>query len=486
MLFNSIEYIVFFLPLVALLFFALNRFAHQIWALRLLVAASVFFYGYWDPTYILLLVLSMAANFIFGRLICSPSALHPKLVLWIGVAFNIILLGIFKFTDFTIDNLNFLFGSALPHLKIILPLGISFFTFTQIAFLVDCYHHKVKNYSLTNYFLFVTYFPHLIAGPIVHHSEMMPQFDDTANKRINPENLKDGVLLFFIGLFKKVVLADTLAFWANQGFNNPQGMTFFVAWSTSLSYAFQLYFDFSGYTDMALGASKIFNIYLPINFNSPYKALNIRDFWGRWHITLSRFLRDYLYIPLGGNRKGDLHMYFNIFLTFLLGGIWHGAGWTFALWGMLHGLGMIVYRLWEKTRITMPKVLAWFLTFNFVNVAWVFFRAHNVEDALIILRGMAGMEGFVLPTQILNLLPSFLRNYIQGLGTVPNLGDGTIMGFVEMAIFILMSLLIVTLFKNSQEMPVRHKEIACVFILAFCVQKIAFSQLPSEFLYFRF
>ncbi len=485
-LFNSTEFIIFFLPLVAVVYFTLSRSVPHVWALRWLVVASVFFYGFWDPRYILLLLLSITANFIFGRLICKPYFTYRNQVLWIGVAFNIILLGIFKYTDFSIDNINFLFGLHLDHVGIILPLGISFFTFTQIAFLVDCYHDKVKNYSLTNYFLFVTYFPHLLAGPIIHHSEMMPQFDDASNKKLNPTNFRDGILLFSIGLFKKVALADTLAIWANQGFDNPHHMSFFVAWSTSLSYTFQLYFDFSGYTDMALGISKIFNIHLPINFNSPYKATSIQDFWRRWHITLSRFLRDYLYIPLGGNRKGESQAYFNIFLTFLLGGIWHGAGWTFAVWGILHGFGMIAHRLWQKTRIVMPRMLAWFVTFNFLNLGWVFFRAHTLNDALEIFRGMAGMEAFVLPTQILSLLPSFFRTFILGFGTVSNLADGTVMGCVEMTTFLIMSLLIVTLFNNSQEMSLRHKEIACVFILAFCLQKIAFNQVPSEFLYFRF
>ena len=367
-----------------------------------------------------------------------------------------------------------------------LPLGISFFTFTQIAFLVDCSRSDTKSYGFVTYSLFVTYFPHLLAGPIIHHNEVMPQFDDRDNKRVNRDHLRDGALLFLIGLSKKVILADALTFWANRGFSDTSNMTFFVAWSTSLCYTFQLYFDFSGYTDMALGASMMLNIRLPINFNSPYKALNLQDFWKRWHITLSRFLRDYLYIPLGGNRKGKFRTVLNLFLTFTLGGIWHGAGWTFLLWGMLHGLGVVVFRLWQKTRIKMPVVIAWFLTFNFVNICWIFFRAQTFHDALAILRGMVGLEGLVLPHQLLNLLPTITRRFIGGSGTITNLGDGTVMGFIEMEAFLLLALMLAVFSKNSQEMSPRQREIACILTLAFCIQKVFFNQIPSEFLYFRF
>ena len=237
--------------------------------------------------------------------------------------------------------------------------------------------------------LFVTFFPHLIAGPILHHREMMSQFESRWALGMRYRNIVSGLFIFSIGLFKKVVLADTFAIWANAGFGGNGSLDFFSAWATSLSYTFQLYFDFSGYCDMAIGASLLFNIWLPINFNSPYKALSIQDFWRRWHITLSRFLQDYLYIPLGGNHCTNSRIYLNLMVTFVLGGIWHGASWMFVIWGALHGLALVVHRAWGNLGLAMPKVLAWLLTFNFVNLTWVFFRAENIEDAIRILRGMS-------------------------------------------------------------------------------------------------
>lgn len=486
MLFNSLEYILVFLPLVITVFCVFNRFDFFRSSILWLVIASLYFYGYWNPIYIPLLIFSIITNFGFGKMICNSYPFKPKVALAVGVAFNIILLSFYKYMDFIIDNINLLLQSNLQHQNITLPLGISFFSFTQIAFLVDCYRNKVTNYSITNYSLFVTYFPHLLAGPIIHHKEMMPQFEKIDNKRLNLDNIRNGGLLFCIGLCKKILVADTLAIWANSGFNNVTGMTFFVAWCTSLCYTFQIYFDFSGYTDMALGTSKMFNIELPINFNSPYKALNPQDFWRRWHITLSRFLRDYLYIPLGGNQKGEIRTVLNVIITFSLGGLWHGAGWTFLFWGLLNGIGVVVFRLWCRTRIVMPKALAWLLTFNFVNICWIFFRARTLEDAFKIIKGMAGIEGFVLPEEILSFLPLFFHKFITGLGKVANLADGSLIGFVEMSTFIIFSFMIVTLFKNSQEMSPRAKKVVCISTFALCVQKLVFSQVASEFLYFRF
>ncbi|MDN5089969.1 MBOAT family O-acyltransferase, partial [Aliarcobacter butzleri] len=311
--------------------------------------------------------------------------------------FNLGLLGYFKYTDFFLDNFNGIFGTNIPLPHIILPLGISFFTFTQIAFLVDAYKQEAKEYSLINYMLFVTYFPHLLAGPILHHKEMMPQFASKYNWVKNYRNIALGLFIFSIGLFKKVVIADTFAIWANAGFDTATTLNLIEAWATSLSYTFQLYFDFSGYTDMAIGISLMFNIKLPINFNSPYKALSIQDFWRRWHMTLSRFLRDYLYIPLGGNRKGNIRTYVNLITTFLLGGLWHGAGWTFIIWGLLHGIALAIHRLWQSLGFRMNKILAWFITFNFINITWIFFRAKDFESAMKVLGSMFSFDNVVLP-----------------------------------------------------------------------------------------
>ena len=292
-----------------------------------------------------------------------------------GITGNLALLAYFKYMDFFITNINDLTGGHIRLLQITLPLGISFFTFTQIAYLVDAYRRLAKEYSFLNYFLFVTFFPHLLAGPIIHHQEMMPQFDRLKNKLLNHRNLVHGLLLFFIGLFKKVVIADTLAVWADQGFDHAAVLNLVEAWTVSLSYSLQLYFDFSGYTDMALGSSLMFNIRLPINFNSPYRSSSIQEFWRRWHMTLagsSGTTSIYPWVVTGFLRCGSI---INLFVTFFIIGLWHGAGWTFVCWGLMHGVAIVVQKIWEKLHIALPRFLAWFLTFSFVNFSWVFFRA---------------------------------------------------------------------------------------------------------------
>ena len=335
----------------------------------------------------------MLFNYIIGNALnenFEKIKIHNKILLGFGITANLLLLGYFKYSDFFLENFNLAFDGSVPLLHLALPLAISFFTFQQVAYLVDSYRKETAEYDFLNYALFVTFFPQLIAGPIVHHKEMMPQFASRWNLVKNYKNIAVGLFIFAIGLFKKVVIADTFAKWATAGFDHAEVLNLLEAWATSLSYTFQLYFDFSGYTDMAIGAALLFNIRLPINFNSPYKALDIQDFWRRWHITLSRFLRDYIYIPLGGNRKGSFRTYSNLLATFVLGGIWHGAGWTFVFWGFLHGMALVIHRFWKQLGFTMPKVLAWFITFNFINIAWVFFRANTFDDALKVLTGMFG------------------------------------------------------------------------------------------------
>lgn len=309
-------------------------------------------------------------------------------MLFISISINLGLLAFFKYANFFVSNVDLVFHQKIVPPPMIIPLGISFFTFTQIAYLVDSYLGKAKEYSFLNYALFVTFFPHLIAGPILHHAEMMPQFKSRWTLSIRYRNILLGLIIFSMGLFKKAVIADTFALWANAGFDATTTLDFFSAWAASLSYTFQLYFDFSGYSDMAIGSALFFNIRLPINFNSPYKALDIQDFWRRWHMTMSRFFRDYLYFPLGGSRCSANRTLFNLMLTFVLVGLWHGAGWMFIIWGALHGAALVVHRRWSLLNITLPKALAWFLTFNFVNIAWVFFRAKTLADAVKVLRGM--------------------------------------------------------------------------------------------------
>lgn len=394
MIFSSPKFILLFLPIAFMGYFGLNRLRLVLAGKAWLVLVSLFFYAYWNIAYLPILVGSILFNFAVGTRLSSAlerdsTWLPPRVVLGVGIAANLALLGYFKYANFLTDNINAAFhlGIVLP--EILLPLGISFFTFTQIAYLVDSYRGEAKEYDFLNYVLFVTFFPHLIAGPILHHREMMSQFRSRWVLAVRYRHIALGLFIFSIGLFKKVVIADTFAIWANAGFDGDAPLDFFGAWAASLSYTFQLYFDFSGYCDMAIGAALLFNIWLPINFNSPYQALDIQDFWRRWHITLSRYLRDYLYIPLGGNRCSTPRVYLNLMATFILGGLWHGASWMFVLWGAFHGLALVAHRAWSGLGLRLPKALAWLLTFGFINVTWVFFRADSMDSALRVLRGMA-------------------------------------------------------------------------------------------------
>lgn len=387
MLFNSAEYIFLFLPVAVLGYFFLNDRDRHKEAKLWLVFASLFFYGYWNYRYIALLVISLLVNY--------RTAYHAegnKKLLVFGVLFNLALLFYFKYCDFFIENVNQLAGMSLHLMNVVLPLGISFITFQKIAYLVDSYKGKVKNRSFIDFSLFATFFPQLIAGPIVHHAEIIPQFNEQKKSLFSWKNIAVGTAIFMIGLFKKVVIADYFYWIVFAGHDIKNNYSFFAAWALSLFYTIQIYFDFSGYTDMAIGAALLMNIKLPQNFHSPYKARNITDFWRRWHMTLSRWLRDYLYIPLGGNRAGEARVALNLMVTFVIGGVWHGANWTFVIWGVLHGASVIFYKIWCKLRIEAPSFIAIPVTFFLVNFLWVFFRAESVSSAVSILRGMADVS----------------------------------------------------------------------------------------------
>lgn len=412
MLFNSYEFILFYFPATFAVFFALGRYSRPLAALWLF-AASLFFYGWWNPAYVSLLIASIVFNFGLGSAIAREhqrgDANRKKWLLIGAIAADLSLLGYYKYANFFLVNVNAALGTSWHLENIILPLGISFFTFTQIAFLVDSYRGEVKERNFIHYGLFVTYFPHLIAGPVLHHKEMMPQFALERTYRLHWDNISVGLTVFVIGLFKKVVLADNVAPFAAPVFNAAAAgteLTLLEAWCGALAYTLQLYFDFSGYSDMAIGLSRMFGIRLPLNFDSPYKAGNIVDFWRRWHMTLSRFLRDYLYIALGGNRFGLLRRYINLITTMLLGGFWHGAGWTFIIWGGLHGVYLCVNHAWSGLRaralgrfpVTRPERLAAaLLTFLAVVVGWVFFRASDASSAVSILHAMTGSNGLQIP-----------------------------------------------------------------------------------------
>lgn len=477
MLFNSFEFILLFLPITLAVFLGLGTLRYYRLAIAWLVLASLFFYGYWNPTYLYLMTGSIVFNYGVGRILqrivsqhsvittfgIEPSAMvsekvsknsanvnsvvtqeeqeetedqalgerlghqnqnnsHQRVLLLTGgIAVNLAVLGYYKYANFFVDNLNAIAGINFQLNSIILPLAISFFTFQQIAYLIDVYQKRIVDSSFLDYCLFVTFFPQLIAGPIVHHQEMMPQFKDPKIFSPNLSTITVGITLFVMGLCKKVAIADTLAQYANPVFDaalKSQAYTFGDAWIGSLAYTFQLYFDFSGYADMSIGIAQLFGLTLPLNFFSPYKSVSIIEFWRRWHMTLSRFLRDYLYIPLGGNRNGNTRRYINLMITMLIGGLWHGAGWTFVFWGFLHGFYLVINHLWRAALkrcnrfksasqlSPLEQMGAIALTFLSVHVAWVFFRAESFEAALSLLSTMSGLAGFTiaLTPQILSAL----------------------------------------------------------------------------------
>jgi D-alanyl-lipoteichoic acid acyltransferase DltB (MBOAT superfamily) len=464
MLFNSIEFIFFFLPLTVLGYWAINTKSHRIAELFLL-AASLLFYGWWNPIYLPLLLGSALVNFFIGKqlsLRASPALLGG------GIGFNVLLLGYFKYADFFIDNINVISGSDIPLSNIILPLAISFFTFQQISYLVDCKKGLVTEKQFSTYLLFVTFFPQLIAGPIVHHKEMMPQFAAMKNHSASFNNISKGLFIFSLGLFKKIMIADEFAITATAGFTQADSLSFAEAWLTSLSYTFQLYFDFSAYCDMAIGVALLFNIKLPQNFNSPYKALSIQDFWRRWHITLGAFLRDYIYIPLGGKRNGLPKTLSNLIITFLIGGIWHGAGWTFVVWGALHGFALAIHRLWQMLNITLPAIVSWFITFHFINICWVYFRAESINDAHHILSAM-------LPSSL------SLVNTADRFPTLQHISSTEIT-------YLITALLVCVFAKNTNQLSATFTPSKNNLMIAFTATIIALININkvSEFIYFNF
>ena len=486
MLFNSHEYLFLFLPATLIICFLLNRWVRSIQISQFwLIGASLFFYGWSEPGYVLLLVCSVLLNYSAGALLnayAPRQAIRRKAVLTLGIAANIALLGYYKYADFLIMNLNYLLHAQIGLRSLVLPLGLSFFTFIQIGYLVDSYRNPTKEYDLLSYGLFATYFPYLLAGPIVRYAEIMPQLKKKVIEAADFRNLSLGIYLISIGLFKKVVVADRFAEWAGQGFAADAPLNFLYAWVTALCYTFQIYFDFSGYTDVALGSALMFNIRLPINFDSPYKALDIQDFWRRWHITLGRFLREYIYIPLGGSRVKAARVYFNLMVTFVICGIWHGAGWTFVFWGFLHGAALAVHRAWKKMGGRMPDSVAWLLTFTFVTVAWVFFRARSWKDALRLLSAMAALNGVALPEGWGHALNFFNGRHLQFMPW-----KEIMQGSRDACIWVPLALAACLFLKNSNQMAERFKP-GWKSLLVVAAGAYAALQLfrVNDFLYFSF
>ena len=487
MLFNSYIFIFVFFPLCLFGYFGLNRLGRYTLAQGFLLAMSLWFYGYFNPSYLAIILVSIVMNYGFTRLMGKTHQQRlRKLEMILAVLLNIGVLFYFKYFDFFLMNMNRLFHTDFTLYNILLPLGISFFTFQQVSYVVDAYRGEVQKYGFLQYASFVAYFPQLIAGPIVTHDELIPQFMDESKKRFNWDNFAQGLFMFTLGLGKKVLIADTFGAAANWGFGNVHALDTTNALLTSLAYTVQIYFDFSGYCDMAIGIAKMINLELPVNFDSPYKALNISDFWKRWHKTLTRFFTCYIYIPLGGSRKGALRTYINVMIVYLVSGIWHGANYTFIAWGILHGVFCVIYR-WKKDWFdSLHPALNWMITFSFVNLAWVLFRADSIGDALVLFKALLRMEvgpvsehitaAFLLPELefFINKIPQLL--YFQWY---PN---SLVLLFFAGAFVLMLGA------RNAREhmltfRPTVKNLLATVLLLFWCVMSFAG---VSTFLYFNF
>lgn len=477
MLFNSYVFMLAFLPLTLLGYFLLGKLPEKIQLNKVfLVLASFLFYGYNNPSYVPIIAGSILINYALSQLMLTQrkKALRLPLML-LGLFLNLGVLFYFKYHDFFFENLNGAFGLHLTLNHLALPLGISFFTFQQLSYVIDSYKRTVPRYNILDYSLFVTFFPQLIAGPIVLHSEIVPQFADVKNRHFNFDHFAPGLYAFARGLVKKVVIADTFAVAVEAGFADALTLNTAEAWFVAIGYTLQLYFDFSGYCDMATGVGLMFNIEIPINFNSPYKSLNIREFWQRWHVTLSRFLTTYVYFPLGGSRKGLARTCVNLMIVFLLSGLWHGAGWLFLLWGLMHGAASVLYRIFRKPYDGLHPALQWMINFGFIVVAWVFFRATSLADALAIVKAMLTM----------NFGP--LRDSITSAFALPG-GFHPDGNAVYMMIWYAASLFACLGLRNTYEKTMDFRPTVCnalstVLMILYCTLSLSS---VSVFLYFNF
>lgn len=492
MLFNSYIFVLAFMPLCLIGFYLLgkrNSTMAKVW----LIGLSLWFYGYFNVSYLLIMIFSILFNFALYK--CMMKTTRKKVTLITGVLVNLGVLFYFKYFDFFLSNCNALFGLDIPLKNILLPLGISFFTFQQIGFLVDAYRGEVKDCSFVNYSLFVSFFPQLIAGPIVSYDEMIPQFEQIGNKPLNTARMARGIYVFVLGMAKKVLIADTFGKTVDFAWVSLASLNSVEAFLAILFYTLQLYFDFSGYCDMAIGLGLMLDIDIPLNFNSPYKATNIIDFWKRWHITLSRFFTKTIYIPLGGNRVGKARMFFNLFIVFFLSGLWHGAGWNFILWGCMHGVLYVITRAWQMSRknrtesenknSVIVRIICTLLTFAFVNIAWVYFRAPSIGDANAMIHRVLCCN-FAMPSADFadgfNLAELW---YVMKIAHITNLPFGK---YILMFVFTIAGLILTFFGKNVHELADRTKyktssAIGLAILLVWCIMSFAG---VSTFLYFNF
>lgn len=502
MLFNSYIFVFIFFPVCLIGYYSLVHWQKQSLAQLFLIAMSFWFYGYFQVNYLLIMLFSIALNYTFHRLLSHPvSRMYSQCLLALAVAANLGILFYFKYYDFFIANINAAFGSSFVLRHIILPLGISFFTFQQIGFLVDTYRGEVRNCSLRPYVLFVVFFPQLIAGPIVNQSEMLPQFERMTEKRFDWEKFARGFFLFVMGMFKKVILADTFGAGVDFGYANLDMLGRMDAILLIVFYSLQLYFDFSGYCDMARGIGSMLGIEIPENFRSPYRAVNIVDFWKRWHITLNRFFTRYLYIPLGGNRKGMACMYGNLLLIFLLSGLWHGAGWNYIVWGMLHGILYVMTRWWqeqqrrlERRRLDagrewhLPFKMTWvsrILLFAYIGIAWVYFRAESIAQANGLL--MIALHGKMQKLSM-ELAECFRLDELWYVLKVLHLDAMAYSRYILMFFMLAVGICLAMFSKNAAEIAnrIKGKTVTAVLtgiVFVWCI--LSFSGV-STFLYFNF
>lgn len=486
MLFNSYIFMFVFLPLTLAGYFLINRFKKYTLANCFLIGMSLWFYGYFNYSYLLIICLSILVNFTLSRLIRSDgrSAAVKKALFIFGLLINTGSIFYFKYYDFFLDNLNRLFRTDFPLKNLLLPLGISFFTFQQISFLVDSYRGEIKDYRFDEYALFVVFFPQLIAGPIVLHDEMIPQFSDRTKRVFNCDNASHGLFCFAIGLAKKVIIADTLSSVVATGYSSLSDISSAEAWLTSICYTMQLYFDFSGYSDMAIGLGKMFNIELPQNFDSPYRSTSIAEFSGTWHMTLTRFLKTYIYYPLGGSRKGEGRTYLNIMIVYMVSGLWHGANWTFILWGILFGIMNCLDRLLGKRRKELHAVTRWTLFFLSSTILMVIFRSASLGEALWILKKMFSMSGgSIRPEMMEGLFIDFYRL----IGFIP--GVGALLGSISrFPVWVTLAVLFFLVLNVKNCSRIRFKPsagTAAITVILLGVSTLLLSGV-TEFLYFNF
>lgn len=487
MLFNSYIFIFLFLPFSLTGYYILNYLKYYRLSNLFLIGMSIWFYGYFTPKYIPIICGSILINFLISRGMTNwGGQLHTKsLLLFGGISINLIVIFYFKYYDFFLKNVNIIFQKSYELQNIILPLGISFFTFQQISYLIDSYRNETAQYTFDEYALFVCFFPQLIAGPIVLHSEMIPQFKNPENRRIIPENFSKGMYILALGLFKKVIIADTFGKAVTYGFGVVETLSSMEALIISFSYTFQLYFDFSGYCDMATGIGYMFNITFPFNFNSPYKAISITDFWSRWHMSLTRFLKTYIYIPLGGNRRGKARTYFNIMIVFFISGIWHGANWTFIIWGLLHGLLNCLNRIYRKSWKKLGFVTQWFLTFMTVNLLWIIFRAENVTSAISFIKKLFRLSNFNIRSELYDCFRLIEFTVIEEKLYILNYLSSKITGFY-LWFFILGAFFVVLNFRNNREIEFKPTVANSLVVVVLMLWSVTSLTGISTFLYFNF